>query len=65
VREPTLVIGELPPEVRGQLQALSFVRLAPVAGSARRAGFLAELAWRMAQSGDPGDARALDAFYVT
>jgi hypothetical protein len=31
----------------------------------RRAGFLAELGWRLAINGAPGDPVALDAVYVT
>jgi tRNA threonylcarbamoyladenosine biosynthesis protein TsaB len=65
VSELTVVVGELAPELRGQLTALPNVRLAPVAASVRRAGFLAELAWRQALSGDPGDPRLLDAIYIT
>jgi len=65
VNDPTLVTGEMQPELRGRLAALPQVRLAPVAASARRAGFLAELGWRMAKSGDPGDPRLLDAIYLT
>jgi hypothetical protein len=41
------------------------VRLAPRAASARRAGFLAELGWRMAARGEVGDPIALDAIYIT
>jgi tRNA threonylcarbamoyladenosine biosynthesis protein TsaB len=61
----TLVIGELREDGRTRLEGLEQVRLAPRSSSARRAGFLAELGWRMAQRGDPGDARSLDALYIT
>ncbi len=63
--EPTVVVGELAPDLRGRLAALPNVHVAPVAASARRGGFLAELAWRKALSGDPGDPRLLDAIYIT
>jgi tRNA threonylcarbamoyladenosine biosynthesis protein TsaB len=63
--DATVVIGELREEGRRRLEGLEQVRLAARAASARRAGFLAELGWRMAQRGDPGDARSLDALYIT
>jgi tRNA threonylcarbamoyladenosine biosynthesis protein TsaB len=65
VREPTCLIGELTTDARNTLKANSDVRLAPLAANLRRAGFAAELGWRAAQRGDPGDARILDAVYVT
>jgi len=65
ITEPTVLIGEARPADRTSVQANGNVKLAPVASSARRAGFLAELGWRLAQSGAPGDARQLDAVYVT
>jgi tRNA threonylcarbamoyladenosine biosynthesis protein TsaB len=61
----TVVIGELRSEDRDTLRANPRIRLAPPASSVRRAGFLAELGWRLAQAGAPGDARALDAVYVS
>jgi tRNA threonylcarbamoyladenosine biosynthesis protein TsaB len=65
IEEPTLVIGELTPEARGQLERLPSARLAAVAACSRRAGYLAELGWRQAQSGDPGNPDVLDALYVS
>lgn len=65
VTEPTLLIGELPADARAELKKTSAIRLAPRATSARRAGFLAELGWRLAHTGDPGEAALLDAFYVS
>jgi tRNA threonylcarbamoyladenosine biosynthesis protein TsaB len=65
VAEPTIVIGELGATRREKLGEQPHVRLAPVAASARRAGFLAELGWRAALRGEPGDARLLDAVYLT
>jgi tRNA threonylcarbamoyladenosine biosynthesis protein TsaB len=62
---PTLVNGELAEGARARLEAVSGVRLTARAASARRAGYLAELGWRMAQRGEPGDARSLDAIYIT
>lgn len=62
---PTFVVGELSPEARVRLSEITGVRIASVAASVRRAGFLAELGWRLAQSGDPGDPQAIDALYVT
>jgi tRNA threonylcarbamoyladenosine biosynthesis protein TsaB len=65
VGEPTLVLGELMDDARVRLEGHPPVRLAVRALGARRAGFVAELGWRRAQQGDPGDPRALDAVYVT
>jgi tRNA threonylcarbamoyladenosine biosynthesis protein TsaB len=63
--EETLVIGELRRDGRQTLAGIAHVRLAPEAASVRRAGFLAELGWRMAERREPGDARLLDALYLT
>jgi tRNA threonylcarbamoyladenosine biosynthesis protein TsaB len=65
VREPTVLIGELPLEVRAELAAHPLVHLASVAAGLRRAGFLAELGWRAAQAGEPGEPTTLDAVYVS
>jgi tRNA threonylcarbamoyladenosine biosynthesis protein TsaB len=65
ITRPTLVIGELSSEARTQLEHHPHTWLASPAASLRRAGFLAELGWRIARSGDPGDPNALDAVYVT
>ena len=64
VATPTLVIGDLSPIVRARLAAETPARLAPPAACLRRAGFLAELGWRRAQSGDPGTLGAVDAAYL-
>jgi tRNA threonylcarbamoyladenosine biosynthesis protein TsaB len=61
----TVVIGEVRPADREALHGNRHVRLAPAASSLRRAGYLAELGWRLVQAGVPGDPRALDAVYVT
>ncbi len=65
VEEPTLLIGELSSEARARLERHPCVRLAAAAACSRRAGYLAELGWRLAQSGEPGDPRASDALYVS
>jgi len=65
IQGPTFVVGELAAEARVRLSEIEGVRMASVAASVRRAGFLAELGWRLAQSGDPGDPQAIDALYVT
>ena len=65
VAEPTVVLGELTDDARQRLECHAAVRLAARALGARRAGFVAELGWRAAQHGDPGDPHALDAVYVT
>jgi tRNA threonylcarbamoyladenosine biosynthesis protein TsaB len=63
--QPTLVIGELSGDARARLQRMPTARVAAMAASLRRAGFLAELGWRLQRQGDPGDPRLLDALYVT
>jgi tRNA threonylcarbamoyladenosine biosynthesis protein TsaB len=63
--EPTLVIGELSVEARTQLERETHARVASIATSVRRGGFLAELGWRRAQTGDPGDPQVVDAIYVS
>ncbi len=60
----TLVIGELLDEARDVLARNPHARPGPRAATARRAGYLAELGWRCAQRGDPGDPMALDALYT-
>jgi tRNA threonylcarbamoyladenosine biosynthesis protein TsaB len=65
IEEETMVVGELSPEARSRLDELPRIRLGPRAAGVRRAGFVAELAWQMAQRGDPGDLRLLDAIYLT
>lgn len=62
---PTFVIGELPPEARARLATETPARVATPATSLRRAGLLAELGWRLAQSGDLGNASAVDAVYAS
>ncbi|MCA1645280.1 MAG: tRNA (adenosine(37)-N6)-threonylcarbamoyltransferase complex dimerization subunit type 1 TsaB [Chloroflexi bacterium] len=65
VDEPTLLIGELGQEARARLAQHPPARLATTAASLRRAGYLAELGWRQAQSGAPGDPVTTDALYVS
>jgi len=65
VTEPTVVVGEFHAGDREMLEANAFVRLAPKAACARRAGFVAELGWRLAQRGEPGNPSLLDALYLT
>ena len=63
---PTIVIGELRPDERATPERQQQRATAGGGGRVRaRAGFLAELGWRLAQAGVPGDARSLDAVYVT
>jgi tRNA threonylcarbamoyladenosine biosynthesis protein TsaB len=61
----TLLIGELAPEAAQLVSQHPFAQLAGPAANARRAGYLAELGWHMALSGDPGDPAAVDAIYAT
>ena len=63
--EETLVIGDIGPQARRRLETEAHARVADPAACLRRAGFLAELGWRLAQAGDPGDAQTIDALYVS
>jgi tRNA threonylcarbamoyladenosine biosynthesis protein TsaB len=65
IDSPTLVIGDLGDEARSELEGHPDARVATPAACLRRAGYLAELGWRLAQSGDPGDPQRLDALYVS
>jgi hypothetical protein len=60
-----LLIGELSVEDRAALEDEPYARLAPPSLCVRRAGLLAELGWRQAQRGDPGDPLQLDAIYIS
>jgi len=65
IDEPTLVCGELP---FGQLgtwrQAAALARIASPALGARRAGFLAEIAWQRLRAGERDDPATLEPIYV-
>jgi tRNA threonylcarbamoyladenosine biosynthesis protein TsaB len=65
IHDETLVIGELGPGARKRLETESNVRLADPAACLRRAGFLAELGWRMALRDEPGDPGRVDALYIS
>jgi tRNA threonylcarbamoyladenosine biosynthesis protein TsaB len=65
IETPTVVIGELSADARTRLGAETPAHVASAAAGIRRAGFLAQLGWRLKESGDPGDARLLDAAYVS
>ena len=66
VREPTYFVGELPAALREQLPAIlgQLARLASITSAPRRAGALAELAWRRLQTGDADDLAALSPIYL-
>jgi tRNA threonylcarbamoyladenosine biosynthesis protein TsaB len=65
IQTPTLIIGELQPAARDSLEQNMCARLATPAACLRRGGFLAELGWFRAASGDPGDPRTVEALYVS
>lgn len=65
IQATTLVIGELPEAARVRLEQNVCVRLATSAACLRRSGFLAELGWRRAMAGAPGDPQAVEALYVS
>ena len=66
IQEPMLVCGELTTELRIALNSLAGGRaiLAEKAGSARRAGFLAELAWQRLERGERDDLASLAPIYL-
>jgi tRNA threonylcarbamoyladenosine biosynthesis protein TsaB len=65
IQTPTFVIGELPEAARARMEQNVWARVATPAACLRRGGFLAELGWRVARSGDPGDPGAVDALYLS
>lgn len=63
--EPTLLCGELDPDVAARLATLApAAQLAPPALRGRRAAALAELAWGRLRAGDTDDPAALQPLYV-
>ena len=64
--QPTLVCGELTAELRSALSSLASGKaiLASPASSARRAGFLAELAWQRLELGERDDPASLAPIYL-
>ncbi|RIK27675.1 MAG: tRNA (adenosine(37)-N6)-threonylcarbamoyltransferase complex dimerization subunit type 1 TsaB [Chloroflexi bacterium] len=66
VREPFVLLGEMDDALPEQLRAYAGERmtLAPRALQLRRAGFLAELAWRRWQAGERANVETLAPYYV-
>jgi tRNA threonylcarbamoyladenosine biosynthesis protein TsaB len=65
IQQPTRVCGELTAEERQIIrQNRKLVVLSPPAQSLRRAGFLAELAWRRWQAGKVDDPVSLSPIYL-
>lgn len=66
LEKPTFVCGELSPELRATLNSVTGGRavLATEASSARRAGFLAELAWQRLQQGEGDDLASVAPIYL-
>jgi tRNA threonylcarbamoyladenosine biosynthesis protein TsaB len=66
LERPTLVCGELSAELRVTLNSLAGGRaiLASQASSVRRAGFLAELAWKRLEQGEKDDLASLAPLYL-
>lgn len=62
IRSATLLCGDVG-ECR-EMDLPETVLLASPASSLRRAGFLAEIAWRKLRAGNIGDPAAVDAFYL-
>jgi tRNA threonylcarbamoyladenosine biosynthesis protein TsaB len=65
IQDRTVVIGELGRAARTRLATETRAHVAAPAACLRRAGFLAELGWRMASRGEPGDPRLVDALYIS
>jgi tRNA threonylcarbamoyladenosine biosynthesis protein TsaB len=63
--EETLLIGDVASDARTRLEAETPVCVADPAACLRRAGFLAELGWRLARAGDPGEPQSVDALYIS
>lgn len=64
IQEETLLCGDLG-ELRTEGEVINpFVRTASPASSVRRAGYLAEIAWRNIQVGRVQDPRQVEAFYL-
>jgi tRNA threonylcarbamoyladenosine biosynthesis protein TsaB len=66
ISRPTLIAGELAPADREQLAALTGGQavLLPPALSTRRAGYLAEMAWRRFTAGERDDLASLSPIYL-
>jgi tRNA threonylcarbamoyladenosine biosynthesis protein TsaB len=63
---PTLFCGDIDAEVRGALQQQlgARARFPSPAAALRRAGYVAEIAWRRLQAGDVDDLAALEPIYL-
>lgn len=64
IREETLLCGDLEEWRPGDGTNNPLVRTASPASSFRRAGYLAEIAWRMFQAGEVQDPKQVEAFYL-
>lgn len=66
VDTPTIFCGEIEPATAREIESGLGARasVAPPAGSMRRAGYLAELAWQRAQAGERDDLTGLQAIYL-
>lgn len=63
IYEPTWVCGDMPAELIRLMEGNSNARIAPAPLNLRRAGYLAEIAYRRWQKGDVDDAMTLTAIY--
>lgn len=66
LKEPTLVCGEMDAQLIGELRRATApaVVVASPASAARRAGYLAELAWRRFEAGESDDLASLAPIYL-
>jgi tRNA threonylcarbamoyladenosine biosynthesis protein TsaB len=65
IKSPTLICGEIDPPGADALAALGeLVTILPAASRLRRAGFLAELAWRRLNAGESDDPATLVPLYL-
>lgn len=65
LREETLLCGDLAELTDSGGASGRFVRVASPASSFRRAGYLAEIAWRLFQAGEVQDPKQVEALYLS
>jgi tRNA threonylcarbamoyladenosine biosynthesis protein TsaB len=65
IQQPTWVCGELREEIRSLLAENQSARVASPAASLRRAGYLAELAWKRWQAGEVDEPASLAPIYLS
>ena len=64
ITEPTIVTGEFDADVRASLRKNKNIRMSGPAASLRRAGYLAETAWKIYEKGDYPQVSSLSPIYL-